>query len=253
MAGTMGRYFPVSDFRRLVTDLMHFSGKVPSVTVERRMNLASLVAARQACTPTPTWSAIFIKAYGIVAARTPILRTSYLTFPWPRMYEHAVNIATLNIDRQLAEERVVLYAHIESPESLPLRDLDAIIREYQEKPVEDIPSYRRAVGLSRVPWPFRRFAWWAVLSIMGPIRCRHFGTFAITSLGALGAGITHLLPLITTQLHYGMIDRAGGLEMRLSFDHRVLDGATAAQVLADLESVLLGEIVQDCAPSRKSP
>ena len=34
--------------------------------------------------------------------------------------------------------------------------------------------------------------------------------------------------------------------MRLTFDHRVLDGATAAQALADLEDILLDEIVREC-------
>lgn len=51
MSRPTGRYIPVSYFRRLVTDLMYFSAKVPSVTIERRMDLAPLVAARQACTP----------------------------------------------------------------------------------------------------------------------------------------------------------------------------------------------------------
>lgn len=61
-----------------------------------------------------------------------------------------------------------------------------------------------------------------------------------------GAGITHVLPLLTSQLHYGMIDRDGRLEMRVSFDHRVLDGAAAAQALADMERVLLDELVREC-------
>ena len=115
--------------------------------------------------------------------------------------------------------------------------------------MENIPSYRRAVRLSRVPWPFRRLLWWAALNVFGSVRCRYFGTFGITSLGSQGAGITHLVPLLTSQLHYGMFDPAGGLEMRLSFDHRVLDGATAARGLADLEGVLLGEMVRECTES----
>ena len=252
MARATSRYIPVSYFRRLVTDLMHFSARVPSVTIERRMDLSSLVAARQVCTPPPTWSAIFTRAYALVAARTPELRMSYLTFPWPRFYEHSTSIATLNIDRQFADERVVLYAHITSPENRTLADIDAIIHEHQQEPAENIPSYRHAVRLSRVPSPFRRMLWWAALNIRGPVRCRYFGTFGVTSLGSQGAGITHLVPLLTSQLHYGMFDPAGGLEMRLSFDHRVLDGVTAARGLADLESVLLGEILQECIESAES-
>jgi hypothetical protein len=252
MSPPTGRYIPVSYFRRLVTDLMHFSAAVPSVTIERHMDLARLVAARQACSPPPTWSAIFTKAFALVAARTPLLRTSYMKFPWPRFYEHAINIVTLNVDRQLADERVVIYAHVSSPENHTLQSLDAIIRSYQEDPVESILSYRRAVRMSRIPWPFRRWIWWLGLNAFGSIRCHNFGTFGISSLGSQGAGITQLTPLLSSQLHFGMFDPSGGLEVRLSFDHRVLDGVTAALALGDLEGVLLGEMVRECTASAGS-
>jgi hypothetical protein len=245
-SGTTGKYVPVSYFRRLVADLMHFSAKVPSATVERPMKLATLVAARRACLPPPTWSALFTRAYAIVAARTPLLRTAYLGFPWPRFFEHADNSATLNVDRQVNGERVVLYAQIPSPEHLTLRELDAILNTHRFGPVDDLASYRSAYRLSRVPWPLRRWLWWAALNVFGSVRGDHFGTFGISSLGALGAGITRLTPLLTSQLHYGVIDAAGVVAMWLSFDHRVIDGATAAVALAEMEEVLLGEITQEC-------
>jgi hypothetical protein len=247
MYRTSGRHFSMSYFRRLVTDLMHFSAKVPSVTLERRMNLNRLVTARHACNPQPTWSAIFLKAFALVAARTPVLRTSYLNFPWPHFYEHPTNIATVNVDREIENERVVLYAHITTPENRPLQDIDAIIHEHQNQPAKSIQSYRRAVRLSRVPWPLRRPIWWAGLNIIGSIRCRYFGTFGITSVGSQGVGITRLVSLLTSQLHYGIFDSTGALDMRLSFDHRVLDGARAAKGLADLETVLLGEMLRECS------
>jgi hypothetical protein len=241
-----GRYFSVSRFRRLVVDLMHFCTKVPAVTVERRMELGQLVAARQACIPQPTWSAIFTKAFAVVAARTPVLRTAYLTFPWSRFYEHPTSIATITVDRQLADERIVLYAHIPSPENLRLEEIDAIIREHQEQPVERLPSYRSAVRTSWVPWPFRRLVLWAGLNVFGSFRSHFFGTFGLTSVGSQGVAITHVPPLLTCQLHYGILDSTSALPVRLSFDHRVLDGATAARSLIDLNEVLLGEMVLEC-------
>ena len=249
MSQPAGRYVSISRFRRLVIDLMHFSAKVPGVTLERRMDLARLVAARQACMPAPTWSAIFTKAFAVVAARNPVFRTAYLPRPWSRFfYEVArhLSIATINIDRQLDTERVILYAHIDSPDSRTLQEIDAIINDHKQRPVEEIPSYRSAVRMSRIPWPFRRLVMWAGLNVLGSMRCRFFGTFGITSVGSQGAGITHLLPLLTCQIHYGIFDSAGGLAMRMSFDHRVLDGATAAQALADLEEVLLGQMLVEC-------
>jgi len=249
----VGRYIAVSRFRRLVIDLMHFSAKVPGVTLERRMDLARLVAARQACTSSPSWSAIFTKAFAVVAARNPVLRTAYLSFPWSRFYEHFTSIATINIDRELPSERIIVYAHIDSPESCGLPQIDAIIHDHKQRPVEDIPSFRSALRMSRIPWPFRRLVFWAGLNVLGSMRCRFFGTFGITSVGSQGAGITHLLPLLTCQLHYGIFDATGGLAMRVSFDHRVMDGATAARVLAELEEVLLGQILAECTAEASLP
>ena len=110
-----------------------------------------------------------------------------------------------------------------------------------------MPSYVRGRRLSNVPWPFRRWTWWAALNILGPVRCRFFGTFGITSVCSFGSGILNLVPLLTSTIHYGMFDTAGHMAMRLAFDHRVIDAATAAQALADLENVLLNEIMAECA------
>ncbi len=240
-----GRHYAISHFRRLVIDLMHFSAGVPSVTIERRMSLAALVAARAAREPSPSWSALFAKALALVAVRMPELRTSYLKFPWPHFYEHGCTEATLNVAREVAGERVILMAHVHAPEELPLEQIDAIICHHREGPVDDIRSYRQAMRLSRVPWPLRRLAWWAALNVLGRVRCHHFGTFGITTVAAEGSSFTHLVPLLTATLHYGLFDAFGGLDMRLSFDHRVFDGLLAAQVLNELEVTLLGDILRE--------
>src|SRR5436305_1300904 len=113
------------------------------------MKLAPLVEARAARKPSPTWSALITKAYAIVCADQPLLRTAYMKFPWPRFYEHPTTVVTLNVDRQLAEERIVLHAIIESPEALSLEEIDAVIREHREAPVETFASYRNALWLAR--------------------------------------------------------------------------------------------------------
>jgi hypothetical protein len=209
------------------------------------MDLARLVEARRAAAPSPPWTAIFAKAFAVVAARTPVLRTCLLTFPWSRYYEHPINIATINVDRELAEERIVLQAHIVSPENVALEELVAVIRQHQTEPVETIAAHRSAIRMGRVPWPLRRWLLWMSLSILGVTRCRQFGTFGVTSVAAAGAGLPHIHPYLTLQIHYGLIDETGKLAMRLSFDHRVLDGVAAARALVDMERVLTGEILEE--------
>jgi hypothetical protein len=245
MAKISGRIIRITPFRRLVIDLMTFSQRVPTVTVDRRMNLSRLAGARQACSPRPTWTALFTKAYALVAAREPLLRRCYMGYPWPRFYEHPKNIATLNIGRRVQEEDVVLHAHVRSPEKRSLVEIDAIIRHFMETPVVQIDSYRRVNRVSHLPGPLRRLLMWATLNLFGRRRCHNFGTFGLTSVAGQGAGILNLVPLLTSTLHYGLLDEKSCLDVRLAFDHRVLDGALAAETLLHLEVTLLGEILDE--------
>jgi hypothetical protein len=245
MSKTPGRNIALSPFRRLVTDLMHFSSKVPSVTVERRMNLARLLRARAICVPRPSWSAIFAKAYGLVAAERPELRRSYMTFPWPHLYEHPGNVVTFNIERHYGDERLVIYVHIRCPERRTLSQLDTLLRHYKEEPLENLDTFRRANILGRLPFPLRRLVWWVSLNVLARQRVHNYGTFGITSVAAQGAGIVRIIPLLTSTLHYGLFDDAGSLDMRLSFDHRVLDGAAAAEALTQMEQALQTTILDE--------
>ena len=58
---------------------------------------------------------------------------------------------------------------------------------------------------------------------------------------SLGAG-RHILSPLTTTINYGTLEPDGTLDVRLTYDHRVLDGATVARALAALEEVLHDEI-----------
>ncbi|MBM3993271.1 MAG: hypothetical protein FJ303_03810 [Planctomycetes bacterium] len=209
------------------------------------MKLAPLVAARQMCSPRPMWTSLFIKAYSIVAAARPDFRRSYMTFPWARFYEHPKNIANINIRRQVDGEDVVLQALIRSPENRKLSELDGLLRHYMEAPVEELPCYRRARRMSMLPWFVRRFVMWATLNIFGRRRCHNFGTFTMSSVSGEGAGILNLMIAGNSMLHYGLLDDQGQLDVRITFDHRVLDGAPAAEALASLESVMLGQILDE--------
>jgi hypothetical protein len=250
MARTKGRCLPVSPFRKLVTDLMHFSAKVPSVGIDRKMNLSRVQAARQSCWPRPSWTAIFIKAFGIVAEGIPALRRIYMPFPWAYLYEHGRSVASFNIERQWRDESVVFQAQIRSPESRTLEEIDSLVRYFKDEPIENVKSFRRIMSMAKVPWPFRRLAWWTALNLYPRLRVHNFGTFGITTVAAHGAGVLRLTPILTATLHYSLFDDEGNLDMRLSFDHRVLDGAVAARSLQDLEEVLHQEILDELLEMR---
>ena len=241
----VGRSLPLSPYRRLVTDLMHFSQQVPAVAVDRRMDLRELIAARKASPNRPSWTVLFSKAYAMLARDNPVLRRSYLKFPWPRFYEHPHNIVALNVERRLPAEDVVVFCLIRSPENRSLAEMDALLRQYKEDPVETLRSYQRSVAVSHIPWPFRRWFWWVALNVSGERRCHNFGTFSVSSIASQGAGLLHLLPVLTSSVHYGLFDEQGRLDVRITWDHRVMDGAAIARILAELESVLNREIVEE--------
>ena len=253
MAKQVGRNYPLSPFRRLVTDLMRVSRSVPAVTIERRFDLAAVAAARQCCVPRPSWPVIFAKAFALVARSIPELRRSYMKFPWPHLYEHPYSLAVINVARQLRGEDIVAQCIIRRTESRSLADLDGIVRHYQSEPVEQLRWYRRALATSRIPWPIRPLFWWGALNVFGRRRCHNFGTFGVTSIADQGAGVLNLIPLLTAMIHYGLFDEAGGLDMRLALDHRVLDGVTAARVLVEFERTLQTDILAELTGMAKPP
>jgi len=65
--------------------------------------------------------------------------------------------------------------------------------------------------------------------------------------------VLNLIPLLTAMIHYGLFDEAGGLDMRLALDHRVLDGVTAARVLVEFERTLQTDILAELTGMAKPP
>lgn len=251
MSKTTGRYLPLSPFRRIVLDLMHFSAAVPTATVERKMQLGALKSARQMHPAKPSWTSIFAKAYGMVARDIPELRRCFVSFPWARFYEHPHSVASINVEREVDGEKIVLYGYVRAPENRSLEEIDEIIRHHKEDPIEQVRSYTRTRTLGKVPSVIRKFVWWYSLNMQGKLRSHNFGTYAISSVASLGAGLVNLMPLLTTQIHYGMLDREGNLDVRLSFDHRVLDGGTAARALVALDHALNSSLLGELAPIRR--
>lgn len=233
-----GQTFPLSVPRRLICDLLHFARKAPTVPVQRRMRLDSLLTARAQSTRPVGWCAIFTKAYARVAVRLPELRRAYLSFPTPRLYQHPCSIASVAVERLYDGENAVLFAHMREPEGQTLRHLDEHLRRFKEEPIETFGLFRRALKVSRLPRCLRRALWWYGLNTSGPRRARHMGTFGVSVYSGLGAESLHPLSPLTTTLHYGVLRRDRSMPVRITYDHRVMDGATVARALALMEDVL---------------
>ncbi|HVU85712.1 MAG TPA: hypothetical protein VHD36_00190 [Pirellulales bacterium] len=238
-----GRWISLSPQRRFVCDLMRYAKRVPSVPSQRRMRLAELITARRSRTNRISWCAIFVKAFAIVAAERPELRRAYMPYICPHLYEHPFNVASFSLERAYRGEEGVFFAKIRQPELLSLEELDALVRHHKQAPVESIPAFKQALLLSRLPAPLRRLGWWLGLNSDGGYRAHFFGTFAVSAAASQGAAGLHILSPLTTTLNYGTFEADGSIDVRLTYDHRVLDGAPIARALTALENVLRGEIL----------
>ena len=236
--GIRGRTLPLSRPRVFVNDLLHFARRVPSIPVQRLCQLAPVVAARRAlAAPRPPWSALFVKAYALVAEDMPPLRRAYCALPWPHLVEYDRSVAAVAVERDWHDDKAVLTVRIKHPARLPLRTIAERIRQAQTAPLEQIKDFRRALWLSGLPRPLRRLLWWLSLNC-SRWRGNVCGTFGLSTYSALGAESLHPLSPLTVTLNYGVIDPQGQVPVRLIYDHRVFDGATAARALQRLEEVL---------------
>ena len=239
-----GRALKLSASRRLVGDLMRFSMKVPRVSVQRRMNLGPLLKARTSLESRPSWTALFLKGYALLAQETPELRRAYVKFPRPQLYEYPGSIASIAHEREYEGERIVLLTTIKNPERRPIAELGSLMQTARTSPVLEVKEFRRALKIARLPGPVRWLLMWLGLNI-GRQRARRFGTFQLSVYSGLGAESLNPLTPLTSLLNYGPIDNDGSVTVRIHYDHRVMDGANVARALERFERILNGEVTAE--------
>lgn len=205
------------------------------------MRLADVAAAREAVADRPGWPAVFLKAYARVAAEVPELRRAYVTLPRHHLYEYPTSVASVAVERDYGGEKAVFFGRIPDPAESPLAEIAARVRELAESPVEEVKSFRKMLRLGGLPRPLRRLILWLGLNLPRS-RGHQFGTFGLSVYSSLGSESLHPISPLTTLLTYGVIDPDGSVDVRLVYDHRVMDGATVARALARLEAVLTGPI-----------
>jgi pyruvate/2-oxoglutarate dehydrogenase complex dihydrolipoamide acyltransferase (E2) component len=239
-----GRMIHLSVPRRMVIDLLYFASGIPTVPVQKRMALAPLVAARAACRERPRWTAIFTKAYALMARDFPEFRRAYVKLPWPHLYEYPRSNATVIIERDYKGEPGLFSISIKEPAEQSLRDIGRQLEHGSTAPVESVKDFTRAMNFARLPKPLRRAFWWICLN-WGRQRGNYFGTFGVSVYSALNAESLHPLSPLTSLLNYGVISSDGMLEVRIIYDHRVMNGATVARALAHLEEILTTAMLED--------
>jgi hypothetical protein len=239
-----GRAIGLSVQRRMMIDFLYFARGVPTVPVQKRMSIAALVAARAACDDRPRWTAIFTKAFALVAEEVPQLRRAYVKLPWPHLYEYPTSKANIIIERDYRGEPALCPVLIKDPAHQPLAVIGGLLQQAAIAPLETMKEFREWKRLTRLPRPLRRVLWWIGLNI-GRQRANFFGTFGVSVYSALNAESLHPLSPFTALLNYGVIAPDGDVAVRIMYDHRVMDGATVARALGRMEEILNSVILEE--------
>ena len=244
-----GRTVRLTVNRRLILDAMRISARVPVASAQRRMELGTVAAARTRCTGRPSWVALFVKAFALTADEVPELRRTYVSFPWPHLYEYPENAALVMIERIYRGENVVFPFRIRNPGWLPLVQLSEVIRNAKTAPIGEVTDFMRVLRIGALPWPLRRLLWWTAHSFAQQ-RANYFGTFVVSVYSSLGVEPLFGLPPCTVLLTYGVVAPDGAVDVRVIWDHRVLDGAVMARTLVRMEQVLCADITQELLSSQ---
>jgi hypothetical protein len=149
------------------------------------------------------------------------------------------------VAREYDGEPAVFPGLVRGPDRQSLAQLAGHLRNFQTKPVAEIRSFARLIRYTRLPLPVRRLLWWLGLNFFPKHRVRTFGSFGLTGVGRGGADVRVMISPLPVCLTYGPIAADGGVTVGLHFDHRVMDGALAAAVLAELEQALRGEVLAE--------
>ncbi len=247
MKRKMGKRIKYSNGRRLVDDVIRIGNRVPSAGLTGDFDAGLVAKFRRLSRPKISWNVLYMKAYAIVAANEPALRQSYVGFPWPYLYQHDENVCMMTINRECEGEERLFFARFGEPQNETLTDLQSRYDYFRREPVENIQQFRHQINFAKVPSLVRRFAWWTMLNLWPEKRASHVGTFGMSISGYKGTyGSRHLGPL-TTILGVDPTPRMGVSRLLLTFDHRVLDGAPATDVLVKVQRMLTTAVREELA------
>ncbi len=154
----------------------------------------------------------------------------------------------LALDKILAGQRVVLAAVVNDLHVKTLAEIQREVDRYRDGDPAEMTEFAPVRALHRLPWLLGSAAFGAA---MGPLRSRAklMGTFAVSSLGhrpvdgfysvggtTITLGVGHIRDRAVVR--DGQVGVAPVMRLSLTFDHRVIDGAEAADLLADIRSAL---------------
>ena len=179
----------------------------------------------------------------------------------PRLVRSPSAHGKLTLDKTLHGQRIVLTAVLPDLQRASLDEIQRMVDQYRTLDPAVAAQFAPVRALHKLPRALGRLAF-RTAARSASRRTSAFGTFAVTSLGHSavddfysvgGTTITLGVGRCTDQpvVRGGQIQVAPVLRLSLTFDHRVIDGAEAADVLGDLVARL--EEFSDPSPAPDPP
>ncbi|MEY9841206.1 2-oxo acid dehydrogenase subunit E2 [Streptacidiphilus sp. EB103A] len=193
-------------------------------------------------------TAYVLRAAGRVLAKHPDANAAIQGGPRPRIAHYPFVNGKVTLDRTLGGRRVVLGTVIPQLQEAELADIQQHLERVREGDPEQFPDFDGVRRLHRMTWSAGRSAFRQAARSL-TLRPHLTGTFAVTSLGHRAVDSFHSVGGTTTTFGVGRVlqravVREGELavapvmRLSLSFDHRVIDGAEAADVLTEVKEAL---------------
>lgn len=252
-----GKRVPMTNDRRLICDIVYQARRMPLVPLEKTFDVSELSRLRRLVEPKISWAVIMMRAYGLVSAANPVLRRVYVPLPRQHFFEAPESVCMMTINRKVEGQEKLVFARFCRPELYSLQQLEEQFENYRKAPLESLKQVRHQFRFASMPWWIRKIGWGLMNTVMPRGRVRMTGTFGMSLSGLRDTvGTWHLGPCTTT-LGYDQFCKNGKARITLTFDHRVLDGMPAFEILEEFEKTLKGQILcelqgmaAECAPKQ---
>ena len=133
---------------------------------------------------------------------------------------------------------------INAADELSLADVEGYVQRAKHAPLDEVPSFKRILRITRMPLPLRRLLW-AISLNMGRQRANNFGTVWITTLGRTRSEVVVARGPGPNLITYGTVRPDDTMDLLIQWDHRIYDGMLVERALQRLEDVLNTDIADE--------
>ena len=233
--------------RRQTLLLMRLARRQSPIALSTTVDMTAVQQHRHQTAP-PERPAAYVSYVTSCAARAlrtrPAANVALYGRLWPRIAGCDRIVAKVAVDMCHDDVRFVAGALVPDADQADLARIDTTIRRFAALDAATAPELSRLRVLWRAPWPVAALGFAATLA-RPPARTAALGTFSVSSLG--NRAVEAVAPLGGTTVSVGVgvvreaaVVRDGRIVVRpvmtltLVFDHRIIDGILAADLLTDV-------------------